>query len=254
MPSAGRAVARPPTAPVSSQRAEGRERRVMTEDAGEIHFQPTDGVSYNPNDALYWNQEALHKELLRSFELCHCVPDVLQVLPVLPDPVRRDRRERRRRPQDPAFGRAPGGRRVLPVQAVLHPVPLHRGGGPRVRPRLPAPHAAGQGDPATRERHPAARPDARRPGPAGPDRYRDRGPRQLGQRPPAQPGGDGGGGRHPPRQEAAPLRQPELRELVPAPDGRRRADRQRPPPGGALQHLLCQLQPARRSARRPSGC
>jgi hypothetical protein len=43
----------------------------MPEDAGEIPLQPTDGVSYNPNDELHWSPEALRKELLRSFELCH---------------------------------------------------------------------------------------------------------------------------------------------------------------------------------------
>ena len=43
----------------------------MPEDAGEIHFQLTDGVSFNPTDELYWSPEALRKELLRSFELCH---------------------------------------------------------------------------------------------------------------------------------------------------------------------------------------
>lgn len=43
----------------------------MAEDSGNIRFQPTDGLSYNPNEELYWNREALRKELLRSFELCH---------------------------------------------------------------------------------------------------------------------------------------------------------------------------------------
>jgi Fe-S oxidoreductase len=43
----------------------------MSEDLPEIRFQPTDGLSFNPNEELYWNREALDKELMRSFELCH---------------------------------------------------------------------------------------------------------------------------------------------------------------------------------------
>jgi glycerol-3-phosphate dehydrogenase subunit C len=43
----------------------------VPEDAVAIRFQPTGGVSYDPNDELYWSPEALRKELLRSFELRH---------------------------------------------------------------------------------------------------------------------------------------------------------------------------------------
>ena len=38
---------------------------------GVIRYAPTDGLTYNPNEALYWDESALEKELLRSFELCH---------------------------------------------------------------------------------------------------------------------------------------------------------------------------------------
>ena len=37
----------------------------------DIRFQPTDGLTYNPNEPLYWDRAALQKELDRSFELCH---------------------------------------------------------------------------------------------------------------------------------------------------------------------------------------
>lgn len=37
----------------------------------DIRFQPTDGLTYNPNEPLYWDCAALQKELDRSFELCH---------------------------------------------------------------------------------------------------------------------------------------------------------------------------------------
>lgn len=36
-----------------------------------IEFSPTDGLSYNPNEEIYWNKSALRKEIERTFELCH---------------------------------------------------------------------------------------------------------------------------------------------------------------------------------------
>ncbi len=39
--------------------------------AADIRFQPTDGLTYNPNRDLYWDSEALAKEIERTFELCH---------------------------------------------------------------------------------------------------------------------------------------------------------------------------------------
>lgn len=41
------------------------------DDRPDIRFKPTDGACFNPNEALYWNREALAKELERTFELCH---------------------------------------------------------------------------------------------------------------------------------------------------------------------------------------
>ena len=38
---------------------------------GDIKFAPTDGLTYNPNEAKYWDREALTKEIERTFELCH---------------------------------------------------------------------------------------------------------------------------------------------------------------------------------------
>ncbi len=40
-------------------------------DRDDIRFHPTDGLTYNPNDPLYWDESALAGELERSFELCH---------------------------------------------------------------------------------------------------------------------------------------------------------------------------------------
>lgn len=36
-----------------------------------ISYMPTDGLTYDPNDELYWEAEALDKEVRRAFEICH---------------------------------------------------------------------------------------------------------------------------------------------------------------------------------------
>lgn len=36
-----------------------------------ISYQPTDGLSYDPSEAKYWNEDALEKEIERVFEVCH---------------------------------------------------------------------------------------------------------------------------------------------------------------------------------------
>jgi len=36
-----------------------------------ISYLPTDGLSYTPSEAVYWNPEALQKEITRVFEICH---------------------------------------------------------------------------------------------------------------------------------------------------------------------------------------
>lgn len=36
-----------------------------------IAYKPTDGLSYDPSEEKYWNKEALDKEVLRTFEICH---------------------------------------------------------------------------------------------------------------------------------------------------------------------------------------
>ena len=38
---------------------------------GNIRFQPTDGLTYNPNEPKYWDSQAMAKEIERTFELCH---------------------------------------------------------------------------------------------------------------------------------------------------------------------------------------
>jgi len=39
--------------------------------ASNISYMPTDGMSYDPEEALYWDADALQKEITRVFEVCH---------------------------------------------------------------------------------------------------------------------------------------------------------------------------------------
>ncbi|MEZ5308642.1 MAG: heterodisulfide reductase-related iron-sulfur binding cluster [Pyrinomonadaceae bacterium] len=36
-----------------------------------IAYAPTDGLSYDPNEDVYWNRTGLNKEIERTFEICH---------------------------------------------------------------------------------------------------------------------------------------------------------------------------------------
>jgi len=36
-----------------------------------ISYMPTDGLTYDPEDARYWDEAALQKEISRAFEICH---------------------------------------------------------------------------------------------------------------------------------------------------------------------------------------
>jgi len=40
-------------------------------DTERISYQPTAGLSYDPNDPKYWDPEALEQEVTRTFEICH---------------------------------------------------------------------------------------------------------------------------------------------------------------------------------------
>ncbi len=43
----------------------------MTEENKSVSYMPTDGLSYDPEDDRYWNNDALTKEVTRAFEICH---------------------------------------------------------------------------------------------------------------------------------------------------------------------------------------
>ena len=36
-----------------------------------ISYQPTDGLTYDPDDEKYWDKDALKQEITRAFEICH---------------------------------------------------------------------------------------------------------------------------------------------------------------------------------------
>lgn len=38
---------------------------------GPISYKPTDGLSYDPSEPVYWDRQALAKEVTRAFEICH---------------------------------------------------------------------------------------------------------------------------------------------------------------------------------------
>jgi Fe-S oxidoreductase len=43
----------------------------MSEADKSISYKPTDGLTYDPEDARYWDAQALQKEVTRVFEVCH---------------------------------------------------------------------------------------------------------------------------------------------------------------------------------------
>src|SRR3972149_11004459 len=43
----------------------------MSTDTGLISYSPTDGLSYDPNDPVYWDRVGLAKEVQRVFEICN---------------------------------------------------------------------------------------------------------------------------------------------------------------------------------------
>ena len=43
----------------------------MSENSTRISYLPTDGLSYDPGDPVYWDPAALQKEVTRVFEICH---------------------------------------------------------------------------------------------------------------------------------------------------------------------------------------
>jgi Fe-S oxidoreductase len=43
----------------------------VTQHEGILSYQPTDGLTYDPDDPVYWDEAGLRKEVTRVFEVCH---------------------------------------------------------------------------------------------------------------------------------------------------------------------------------------
>ena len=43
----------------------------MEENPSRISYLPTEGLTYDPSDSKYWNENELQKEIERTFEICH---------------------------------------------------------------------------------------------------------------------------------------------------------------------------------------
>ena len=102
---------------------------------------------YDPTDPRYFDRGALHRGARPRLRPVPRVPPLFQPVPVVPDHVRVHRRAGRRRLGADRGRARPGGRRVLPVQALLREVPLRASA--RVEARLPAPD-----EPGPRRAHP----------------------------------------------------------------------------------------------------
>ena len=61
--------------------------------------QPTPGLTYNPNDPVYWDKAALQQELDRVFEICHGCRLCFNLCPTFPELFSAVDKPRRRRPQ-----------------------------------------------------------------------------------------------------------------------------------------------------------
>ena len=101
-------------------------------------------TTYDPFHPKYFDEADLRDELTRVYDLCHGCRLCFKFCTSFPTLFEIDRRPRRpgRRPAHPGPA-GPGRRRVLPVQALLHQLPVHPRPA-RVEPRLPPPDDAGR--------------------------------------------------------------------------------------------------------------
>ena len=101
---------------------------------------------YDPTEPIYVDEAAVRAELSRVFEICHgcqlCVT-LCTSFPTLFEMI--DRHDDHDAGRHDAGPTGPGRRRVLPLQALLHQLPVHPG-APRLGDRLPAADVAGRRD------------------------------------------------------------------------------------------------------------
>ena len=109
-----------------------------------IGGRPTDGLTYDPNNRVYWEREALDQEVERIFEICHGCRLCFNLVPLVPGIIQRRGWPRRRRSRANRRRDRPRHRYLLPVQAVLRQVSLHAGRQAFLPARFSAPFAARQ--------------------------------------------------------------------------------------------------------------
>ena len=107
-------------------------------------------TTYDPKHPLYTDEADVREELTRVYDLCHgcrlCFKFCTS-FPTLFEMIDKHDDQDAGRMTPAAAG--PGRRRVLPVQALLHQLPVHPRAA-RVEPRLPAADAARRRDACTR--------------------------------------------------------------------------------------------------------
>ena len=111
-----------------------------------IEARPTDGLSYNPNEAKYWERAKLDKEIERVFDICHGCRLCFNLCPSFPalfeavDAKGDDVRNLTRR------GKSARHRPLLGMPVVRGQMPLHATRRPRIPARFPRTGSARAGD------------------------------------------------------------------------------------------------------------
>ncbi len=186
-------------------------------EGGNISYQPTDGLSYDPAQEKYWDPRALDKEIRRVFEVCHgcrlcfkfcdTFPDLFSLIDNKYDgDVRKISAEETGKIFDTCFQCKLCEVNCPYTPRDQHPYQLDF-------PKLVHRHRAGRD---ARPRGAPARPCPRGPGHYGPD---GAGQPRAGQRRQSHPPeslADGEGHRRPPPQAAPRIRFQHLRALGPA--------------------------------------
>ena len=161
------------------------------------------GMTLDIRQPEFWKLDAVDHELRRVYDIC---AGCRRCLPLCPSfKVMFDRLDVDAVDGDveklPAARREGSRRSLLPVQALLQPLPVHAA-APLAGRFPPADAARALGGGAGAGRHPAG-PVARQHRAGRAARQPDRAALELDERAPAQPGRDAGGGRHPQGPPAA---------------------------------------------------
>ena len=90
-----------------------------------IKGEPTPGLTYNPNDPVYWDKPALKGEIDRVYEICHGCRLCFNLCPTFPELFNFiDHHDGSVRALTAARTR-PRHRHLLSMQTLLREMPLH---------------------------------------------------------------------------------------------------------------------------------